>query len=74
MPYALLTDPAAPGHVYAGLGNGAVWQSHDHGDTWRRLPFTLDGIRHTLLLLRSTPVLAPSDRRETPTLTGIEAH
>lgn len=29
MPYALLTDPAAPGHVYAGLSNGDVWHSAD---------------------------------------------
>ncbi len=37
MPYALLTDPAVSGHVYAGLRNGEVWQSADYGDTWRQL-------------------------------------
>jgi hypothetical protein len=31
MPYALLTDPTTPGHVYAGLGNGDVWHSSTQG-------------------------------------------
>jgi len=50
MVYALLTDPAAPGHVYAGLSTGAVWQSADQGETWHPLPFTLGGIHRTLLM------------------------
>lgn len=28
----LLTDPAAPGHVYAGLSHGEIWHSTDYGD------------------------------------------
>ena len=51
MPYALLTDPTAPGHVYTGLSNGEVWHSTDHGDTWHQLPFCLKGIQRTLLML-----------------------
>jgi photosystem II stability/assembly factor-like uncharacterized protein len=51
MPYALLTDPTAPGHVYAGLSNGEVWHSTDHGDTWHRLPVHFEKIHRTLLLL-----------------------
>jgi hypothetical protein len=51
MPYALLTDPGAPGQVYAGLSNGEVWHSVDYGDTWHQLPFRLGGIHRTLLLL-----------------------
>jgi hypothetical protein len=51
MPYALLTDPAAPGHVYAGLSNGEVWHSTDYGETWLSLPIQLRNIRRTLLLL-----------------------
>jgi photosystem II stability/assembly factor-like uncharacterized protein len=51
MPYALLTDPTAPGHVYAGLSNGQVWHSTDHGDTWGQLPLNLGSIQRTLLLL-----------------------
>ena len=49
MPYALLTDPAAPGHLYAGLSSGDVWHSTDHGETWQRLPFNLGGIHRTLI-------------------------
>jgi len=50
MPYALLTDPAAPGHLYTGLSNGKVWHSTDHGDTWKQLPFNLAGIHRTLIM------------------------
>jgi photosystem II stability/assembly factor-like uncharacterized protein len=50
MPYALRTDPAAPGHLYAGLNNGDVWFSPDHGDSWRQLPFNL-GPLHNMLVL-----------------------
>jgi hypothetical protein len=53
MPYALLTDPTSPGHVYTGLSNGEVWHSADHGDTWHRLPLNVGGINRTLLLLPS---------------------
>jgi photosystem II stability/assembly factor-like uncharacterized protein len=51
MPYALLTDPSAPGQVYAGLANGEVWHSTDHGDTWRQLNVSLQYIHRTLLFL-----------------------
>jgi photosystem II stability/assembly factor-like uncharacterized protein len=51
MPYALLTDPAASGHLYAGLSSGAIWHSADHGDTWQQVPFMLPGIQRALLLL-----------------------
>jgi photosystem II stability/assembly factor-like uncharacterized protein len=51
MPYALLTDPSAPGHIYAGLSNGDVWHSVDHGDTWQQLPFNLSGIYRSMIML-----------------------
>lgn len=51
MPYALLTDPALSGHVYAGLRNGEVWHSVDYGDTWRRLAFQFPAV-HGLALLK----------------------
>ncbi len=51
MPYALLTDPAAPGHLYAGLSNGEVWRSADYGETWEKLPFGLGGIHRSLLMI-----------------------
>lgn len=51
MAYALLTDPGAPGHVYAGLGNGAVWHSTDYGDNWQQFPFNLRHIERSLIML-----------------------
>jgi hypothetical protein len=48
-PYALLTDPAAPGHLYAGLADGSVWFTPDHGDAWERLPVELGRIERVLL-------------------------
>lgn len=49
--YALLTDPNAPGHVYAGLSNGDVWHSANYGDNWKRLPLNLAGIHRSLVML-----------------------
>jgi hypothetical protein len=38
--------------VYAGTqGNGEVWQSIDHGDSWRQLPFNLGSIQHSMVIL-----------------------
>lgn len=51
MAYALLTDPAAPGHLYAGLSNGDVWRSTDHGDSWMQLPINLGGIHRTFIIV-----------------------
>ena len=51
MPYALLTDPDAPGHLYAGLSNGDIWHSTDHGDTWDKLSLNLKGIHQSLVAL-----------------------
>ncbi len=52
MPYALLTDPAAGGYLYAGLSNGDVWQTMDYGDRWERLPCSLGGIHRAMILIR----------------------
>ena len=52
MPYALITDVGAPGHVYAGLSSGAIWHSPDYGDSWAQLPVTLPAIARTLIALR----------------------
>jgi photosystem II stability/assembly factor-like uncharacterized protein len=51
MPITLVTDSKAPGHLYAGLTNGDVWHSTDHGDNWQKLPFNLQGIWFSLLLI-----------------------
>lgn len=49
MAYALLTDRAAPGHLYAGLSNGDVWHSANHGTDWAQLPFNLGGIQRVMI-------------------------
>jgi hypothetical protein len=51
MPYALLTDPNAPGHLYAGLINGDVWHSTNHGDSWERMSLNLGALRGSLVML-----------------------
>jgi hypothetical protein len=51
MPYALLTDPSAPGDLYAGLSNGEVWHGTDCGDTWHQLPLHLGCISRVLIAL-----------------------
>lgn len=51
MPYALLIDPKAPGHLYAGMHNGDVWHSADTGDSWSQLPLNLGTTGRALLLL-----------------------
>jgi hypothetical protein len=52
MAYALLTDPQAPGHLYAGLSNGDVWFSEDYGDNWQQLSFNLPAIARTMVMVR----------------------
>jgi photosystem II stability/assembly factor-like uncharacterized protein len=51
MPTVLVTDRAAPGHLYAGVAKGNVWHSTDYGDNWNKLPFNLNGIWFSLLVL-----------------------
>jgi photosystem II stability/assembly factor-like uncharacterized protein len=52
MPYALLTDPDSPGHLYAGLSNGDVWHTDDYGDNWHQLPLNLSRISRAMIMLR----------------------
>jgi hypothetical protein len=52
MPVALVTDPAAAGHLYAGVTGGDVWHTTDYGDTWHKLPFNLKGIWISLVTLK----------------------
>ena len=51
MPYALLTDPSEPEHVYAGLSNGDVWCSQDRGASWSQMPFSLKSVRRSMVML-----------------------
>jgi hypothetical protein len=46
MPYALL---ATNGRLFAGLANGQLWESRDHGDSW--IPMTLHGDAFPALLV-----------------------
>ena len=43
----------APGHLYAGLQDSAVWHTADHGDTWAQLPVGLGGVWFSLVVLGS---------------------
>ncbi len=51
MPYALLTKPGAPGHIYAGLSNGDIWQSTDYGEHWHKMPVSLNRIHRSMVML-----------------------
>jgi photosystem II stability/assembly factor-like uncharacterized protein len=51
MAYALITDADAPGHLYAGLANGDVWQTQNYGDTWTQMPLNLGSIHHTMIMI-----------------------
>lgn len=51
MAYALVTDLAAPGHLYAGLSNGDIWHTVDYGDTWVQMPFNLGAVYRTLIII-----------------------
>ena len=51
MPVALVTVPDMPGHLYAGLTDGDVWHSGDYGDTWQKLPFNLNRMWTSLVIL-----------------------
>jgi hypothetical protein len=50
MPYGLVTHPEMPGHLYAGMANGDVWRSRDHGEGWERLPFSMGRISRCLVI------------------------
>jgi photosystem II stability/assembly factor-like uncharacterized protein len=50
MAYALVTDPADPGHLYAGLSNGQVWHTSDYGDSWAGLPLDLGRVQRMILI------------------------
>ena len=51
MPYALLTDRDAPGHLYAGLSNGDIWHTMDYGDHWQQLPVNMGTVWTAMIML-----------------------
>lgn len=50
MPYALITDPSAPGHLYAGLADGRLFFTADSGDRWIRLDLDLGRIERDVIM------------------------
>ena len=51
MPIALETDPAAPGHLYAGTTVGQVWHSADYGDSWQKLACEFRSVWRSMIIL-----------------------
>lgn len=51
MPYGLITDPAAPGTLIAGLHDGTLMESADHGDTWETLPVRFERIERMMVMV-----------------------
>ncbi len=51
LPTSLQTVPGFPGHIYAGLSNGDIWFSANHGEEWNRLDLNLKGIWHQMVML-----------------------
>jgi photosystem II stability/assembly factor-like uncharacterized protein len=52
MPYALLCDPQASGHLYAGLSNGDIWHTTDFGDHWQQLPVNMGSIWTAMIMIK----------------------
>jgi len=50
-PFALVTRQGAPGNLWFGGRNGAVWHSPDYGASWEKLPFNLGAGASSLLVL-----------------------
>jgi photosystem II stability/assembly factor-like uncharacterized protein len=51
MPYALV---AGDGRLFAGLGDGQIWESDDHGDSWRVCTLRGDPIARLQALVYTT--------------------
>jgi hypothetical protein len=52
MPYALLCDPEAGGHLYAGLSNGDIWHTADFGDHWEQLPVNVGSVWTAMIMIK----------------------
>ena len=50
-PTVLTTVPGQPGHLYAGLYNGEIWFTEDHGDSWEKMPIRFGSIWTSLLVI-----------------------
>jgi hypothetical protein len=50
-PCSLVSDPSAPGNLYAGLSNGEIWFTEDYGVRWARLSAHLGAIQAQMAML-----------------------
>lgn len=49
MPYAFVTHPATAGYLMAGLANGELWETFDHGDSWSKADLALSAVHRVLV-------------------------
>lgn len=54
MPYALVTDPVRPDHLWAGRADGSLWESSDRGERWSRLGGALPAVERSMVMLLPT--------------------
>jgi photosystem II stability/assembly factor-like uncharacterized protein len=52
-PTAMVSFPGSSGELYIGTHKGSVWQTNDYGESWFQLPFKVDGIWHSMLVLKN---------------------
>ncbi|WP_255195009.1 WD40/YVTN/BNR-like repeat-containing protein [Halorarius litoreus] len=51
MPYALVTDPMHPDHLWAGRADGSIWESSNRGERWARLGGALPAVERSMVML-----------------------
>lgn len=51
MAYDLAVVLDEPGHLYAGLGSGHIWQTEDYGDHWTEMPFNLGRVHNAMIVI-----------------------
>lgn len=51
MPYALVTDPANPDHLWVGSADGSIRHSPNRGEDWDRIAGTLPAIERAMVML-----------------------
>lgn len=47
----LVTLRGEPGVLFAGMANGDVWVTSDYGDHWKKMPFNLGSIHHSMVVI-----------------------
>jgi hypothetical protein len=49
MPYSVISDVEVRGLLYAGMADGTIWQSPDHGETWTKLPVDMGAVQRVIV-------------------------